>query len=114
MATKLLTKQNLRKIYRSFLSLPPFNQYRMPAAHKVTFQVVSDGEAFGWFINDPPVIKIDKSCETWDQISQTMLHEMVHCMLWYNKHKDFEQHGKRFEKYAKIVCDMYNFDIKEF
>lgn len=114
MANKLLTKQNLRKLYKAFVSLPPFNEFRMPAPHKVTFQVVSNSDAYGWFINDPARIQIDRSCSTWNKISETMLHEMIHCMLWYNKHKDFDQHGKKFDKYAKIVCDIYNFNVKEF
>jgi len=115
MATNLLTKQNLRKLYKCFMSLPPFNEYRMPAPHKVSFQVVNDPEAFGWFINDPPRIQLSKAlCTNWDFISQTMLHEMIHLCLWYNHHNDFDQHDEKFNRMAKRVCAVYKFNIEEF
>lgn len=114
MSVKLLTKQNLRKIYKMLALLPPFNQWRLPQAHKVTFEVISDSDAFAWFINDPPRIQIDKSCDSWDKITHTMMHEMIHCHLWYNKDKDFNEHNEKFERYAEIVCNVHNLDKKEF
>ena len=111
----LLTKQNLRKIYACYAKLPPFNEYRMPAPHKVTFQIINDADTFGWFINDPARIQISKTlCTNWDLISQTMLHEMIHCMLWYNYHNDFDQHKDKFNKFALRVCDIYKFNIEDF
>mgnify|MGYP003353038971 CR=1 FL=1 len=110
----LLTKQNLRKLYACFVRLPPFCNYRMPAPHKVTFKVVNDPDTYGWFVNDPPRIEISKLCEDFNKVNETLLHEMIHCMLWYNKHKDFDQHDHKFDKYAEIVCNLYGYDKKEF
>ena len=111
---KLLTKQNLRKIYRMLALLPPFNEWKLPAANRVTFEVVSNTEAFGWFINDPPRIQIDRSCDDWNKITHTMMHEMIHCFLWYSGHNDFDAHEAKFKKYAKIVCHIHNLNEDEF
>ena len=113
MAT-LLTKQNLRKIYKMLSLLPPFNEWKLPAAHRVTFEVVSNTDAFGWFINDPPRIQIDRSCDDWNKITHTMMHEMIHCFLWYSNHKDFDAHEAKFKKYAKIVCHIHNLNEDDF
>lgn len=102
-------------MYAMFSRLPPFVDYRMPAPHKVTFKVVNDLETFGWFVNDPAVIQISKTlCLDWDKISETMLHEMIHCMLWYNGHKDFDKHDAKFNKVADRICTLYNFNRDEF
>lgn len=111
----LLTKQNLRKLYNCFITLPPFNEYKMPQGHKVTFEVINDNEVFGWFINDPPRIIIDSIMnKTSQQLIETLLHEMIHLHLWYTKHNDFDQHDKKFKEIAKKVCKIYNYNLKEF
>jgi hypothetical protein len=114
MPNKLLTKQNLRKIYRLCASLPPFNEYPMPQPHKISFSVINTNEVFGYFHTEPMRIEIDKMCDTWDHIFQTMMHECIHVALYKSNHHDFDQHESKFNKIAKRICDMYKFDIKEF
>ena len=111
---KLLTKQNLRKIYRLCASLPPFNEYPMPQPHKISFSVINTNEVFGYFHTEPMRIEIDKMCDTWDHIFQTMMHECIHVALYRSNHNDFDQHEAKFNRIAKRICDMYKFDIKEF
>jgi hypothetical protein len=43
-----------------------------------------------------------------------MMHEMIHCFLWYSGHKDFDAHEAKFKKYAKIVCNIHNLKEDEF
>ena len=107
--SKLLTKQNLRKIYKACISLPPFNEMRgMPQAHKIQFGVIdTNGEVMGYFHTEPMRIEIDKSCDTWNQVFETMLHECCHVYLYHNGYKDFDQHEVKFNKIAKRVCDVY-------
>jgi hypothetical protein len=114
MPNKLLTKQNLRKIYKLCASLPPFNEYPMPQPHKISFSVINTNEVFGYFHTEPMRIEIDKMCDTWDHIFQTMMHECIHVALYKSNHHDFDQHELKFNKIAKRICDMYKFDIKEF
>jgi hypothetical protein len=114
MPNKLLTKQNLRKIYRLCASLPPFNEYPMPQPHKISFSVINTNEVFGYFHTEPMRIEIDKMCDTWDHIFQTMMHECIHVALYKSNHHDFDQHEAKFNKIAKRICDMYKFDIDEF
>jgi hypothetical protein len=114
MPNKLLTKQNLRKIYKLCASLPPFNEYPMPQPHKINFSVINTNEVFGYFHTEPMRIEIDKMCDTWDHIFQTMMHECIHVALYKANHKDFDQHELKFNRMAKRICDMYKFDIKEF
>ena len=114
MPNKLLTKQNLRKIYKLCASLPPFNEFPMPQPHKISFSVINTNEVFGYFHTEPMRIEIDKMCDTWDHIFQTMMHECIHVALYKSNHHDFDQHEAKFNKMAKRICDMYKFDIKEF
>jgi len=115
MPNKLLTKQNLRKIYRLCTELPPFNEMMMPKPHKISFSVIdTDGEVMGYFHTEPMRIEIDKSCDTFHKIFETMMHECVHVALYKANHHDFDQHESRFNRFAKRICDMYKFDIEEF
>ena len=114
MPNKLLTKQNLRKIYKLCASLPPFNEYPMPQTHKISFSVINTNEVFGYFHTEPMRIEIDKMCDTWDHIFQTMMHECIHVALYKSNHHDFDQHELKFNKIAKRICDMYKFNIEEF
>ena len=106
MPNKLLTKQNLRKIYKLCASLPPFNEYPMPQPHKISFSVINTNEVFGYFHTEPMRIEIDKMCD--------MMHECIHVALYKSNHHDFDQHELKFNRIAKRICDMYKFDIKEF
>ncbi len=74
---KLLTKQNLRKMYACFVRLPPFNGYKMPAPHKVNFSIINTkGEVLGYFLTEPTRIQIDVSNDTYLKISETLMHEV--------------------------------------
>jgi hypothetical protein len=114
MATKLLTKQTLRKLYRLFIELPPFNEYRMPAPHKVNFRVIKSDDVLGYFHSEPYRIEIDVTCDSWLKISETMLHEMIHLCRCHNGHNDFTEHNEKFNIYAKRICNLYNFNLDEF
>lgn len=116
MASKLLTKQNLRKIYKACSYLPPFNEMRgMPQPHKIQFSVIDTNEVMGYFHTEPMRIEIDKMCDTWDKIFVTMLHECCHVYLYHNGYEDFDQHEDRFKRLAKRVCDVYiGIDLEDF
>lgn len=111
----LLTKQNLRKLYACFVKLPPFNLYPMPAPHKVGFGVMdTKGEVLGYFHTYPTRIEVDIANDSFLKVSETLMHEMIHCMLWNSGHTDYDKHSVKFKKYSKMVCDEYNFNLEEF
>ena len=111
----LLTRQNLRKLYACFVKLPPFNGYRMPAPHKVQFGIINtNGDVLGYFHTDPTRIEVDVSNDTYLKITETLMHEMIHCLLYYHNHNDFDAHEKKFNKYANIICNLYGFNLEEF
>ena len=110
----LLNKRNLRKLYKAFISLPPFNEYRMPAPHKVQFRVINTKDVLGYFYSEPNRIDIDVVNDSWLKVSETMLHEMIHLCRCYNGHDDFTEHNKQFSLIAKRICLIYNFNYKEF
>lgn len=111
---KLLTKQNLRKIYKLCISLPPFNEYAMPQPHKIQFAVIDTDEVMGYFHNIPMKIEIDKMCDGFNDIFQTMMHECIHVYLYKANYPDFDQHNARFDKIKNRICEMYNFDKEKF
>jgi len=114
MPNKLLTKQNLRKIYKLCASLPPFNEMTMPQPHKISFSVIDTNEVMGYFHTEPMRIEIDKMCDTWNKIFETMMHECIHVALYKANHSDFDKHELKFNRLAKRICDMYKFNLEEF
>ena len=87
----------------------------MPAPHKVNFGVINtNGEVLGYFHTEPTRIEVDVSNDTFTKISETLMHEMIHCLLHYNNHTDFDQHEKKFQKYAKLTCNIHGFNLEDF
>ena len=111
---KLLTKQNLRKIYKLFCTLPPFNEYKMPQPQKVQFGIIDTNDVLGYFHSEPYRIEIDVANDSWLKLSETMLHEMVHLCRCHNNHNDFTEHNAKFDIYAKRICSLYNLNLEEF
>ena len=114
MAPKILTKRNLRILYGAFIKLPPFNQYRMPAPHKIQFAVFKLDGALGYFHTEPCRIELDVSNDTWHKMSETLLHEMIHLCRYHNGKWDFDTHNHNFNSMAQRICDIYAFDIDTF
>ena len=114
MQSRLLNKHNLRKIYKLCASLPPFNEFIMPQPHKIKFSVINTNEVMGYFHTEPMRIEIDKMCDTWDHIFQTMMHECIHVYLYKANHKDYDQHNEKFKRLARRICEMYKFNLEEF
>jgi len=112
---ELLTRKVCRKLYSSFKHLPPFNQYNLPQPHKVGFEMIKEGEAYGYFIDSPMRIQIDtKMVDSFNMLSETILHEMIHMTLYIQGNKNYADHGKDFWKIADKVCTIYNFDKNTF
>lgn len=101
----ILDKRFLRKLYDCFKDLPPYSGLRMPPARKVTFEISNDIDHYGLFIPYPMRIVITKQNETFYQLCDTLLHEMVHLHLFYNGHTDYNQHSEKFTKLADQICD---------
>lgn len=86
----------------------------MPQPHKISFSVIDTNEVMGYFHTEPMRIEIDKMCDTWNKIFETMMHECIHVALYKANHSDFDKHELKFNKLAKRICDMYKFNLEEF
>ena len=102
----IMNKRYLRKLYECFKDLPPFNELRMPPSRKITFEVTNANDYMGLFIPEPMRIQISTLNETFYQICETMLHEMVHVYFYYNHHKDYDQHRKKFKDMSDEICEI--------
>ena len=68
----------------------------------------------GYFHTEPMRIEIDKMCNSFLKIFETMMHECIHVYLYKANHSDFDQHNAKFDRLAKRICDIYNFNLEEF
>ena len=111
----ILNKRNLRTLYNAFKQLPPFNEHRMPQGHKISIEFSETEEVYAEFYTEPMRLLIsNKMNQDFSQLCETLLHEMVHILLYMANHKDYYDHGKKFDKYATKICNIYGYDIDKF
>lgn len=111
----LLTKENLKTLYKALIKLPPFDQLQMPEAHRVEFKVIRDPAVYGLFEPDPNTISVSSGrCSHFDTIIKTLIHEMVHLYCYHTKEDNYEEHrNAKFKRVIKQVATLYGFDPKE-
>ena len=115
MQKQLLTADNLRLLYKTFIRLPPFSELAMPEARDVKFKVIRDEELLGLFEPEPLTLMISSGrCSYFDTICKTLLHEMAHMHCYLEDQANYEQHNNRlFKKIIRQIALTYGFDPKE-
>ena len=110
----LLKADYIAGLYTAYSKMPPFNG-KLPKESKIEFVIINDKEAYGYFHSEPLKIEISSGrCQHIATISETLLHEMVHLMLFIQGKSNFDKHDKTFYKYANQICELYGFDPKRF
>ena len=111
----LLTNENLKLLYKTFLRLEPFNKLKMPHAHEIKLKVTRRKDIMGEFAPDEMTIYISSAKNShFDTICKTLLHEMAHLHVYKQKDEDYDSHdNKRFKVIIKHIANLYGFDPKE-
>ena len=110
-----LTPRMLQGMYYALKFCAPFNEYRLPDPHKVTFTVTRSSMTCGEYDTDPHQIKVSKVANAdLNAVLQTMAHEMVHFALERKGAKDHAHHDSEFNALAAQVCDEWGWNFKEF
>lgn len=110
----LLKPEYMAGLYTAYAQMPPFYN-KLPKASKIEFAIINDSEAYGYFHSEPLKIEISSGrCQHISTISETLIHEMIHLMLFIQGKSNFDNHDKTFYKYANKVCELYGYDPKRF
>ena len=109
----------LEAAYAYLAETPPFNEWNMPDAEEVIFEVSQSKRKQGHCQcapNDGGTFKImisDRYHEYTNSLMNTTAHEMVHVHQYRTGlHKTW--HGRAFTALAKEVCDAHGFDPGQF
>jgi len=111
----LLTNENLKLLYKTFVRMAPFDALDMPEASEVKFKVIKDEDIYGLYEPEPHIICVSAGrCSHFDTIVKTLLHEMIHMYCFLEGENTYEMHSNRlFKKLIKKTADLYGFDPKE-
>lgn len=107
-------------VYDMLRAFPPFTRMKLPPSEEVEFHVTRSlmEEGFykrSWRKNDHQIHVSQRRIETFDRLNQAMAHEMIHLYLGIHKlDNKGGMHGGLFQKYARAVCTVFNWDFKVF
>ena len=115
-----ITDRPLSMVYQhcqEFIFIPL--KLDLPPEWQVIFEWTDDKDAYGWSEalsedGDPfPDYKIElskrKNKKHLDML-ESMCHEMVHVHLSYTGHKDWHEHGKKFDRIINKIQKFTGFD----
>jgi hypothetical protein len=112
--TNLGTIEHVKAMYALFCKLPPFDKIQMPLPSQIEWIIVNDPEILGMYQPSPHVITISLARQThFDNICKTILHEMVHMLLYLQGKANYEKHDKTFKKWTHKIATIYGYDPKE-
>jgi len=108
-----LTSKNLAILYDMACKLPPFDKLPMPKSSKVKFKVVKNPNIYGCFDEIEMQIEISsEACGHFTTIFSTLLHEMVHLILYIKKDPKFHLHEESFQRLKRVYSEVYSLDPK--
>ncbi len=110
-----ITSDDLSKIYDLLVVLPPFKSLNLPCSATVAFEVNRSRMMQGEYDGDPHTIKVSSFfCETWNDVIETVAHEMVHLVCERSGHHNHPDHDKQFRKLAREVCKQFGWKVESF
>ena len=109
----LVKEEYVKAMYTLFCKLPPFDKYDLPVASKIEWLIIDDPEICGMYQPEPHCITISIAKHShFDSICKTILHEMIHLVM-YLEGKQYEKHNRTFFKLAEKIANIYGYDSKE-
>jgi len=111
----LLTDENLKLLYKTFVKMPPFNKRNMPHACQIKLKVTRRKDIMGEFAPEENTIYISSARNAhFDTICKTLLHEMAHLSVYKQRDEEYHSHdNKRFKTIIRHIASLYGFDPKE-
>jgi predicted SprT family Zn-dependent metalloprotease len=86
----------------------------MPTASKIIWVISDREDVLGEYIPEPHTITISLARQGhFENICKTILHEMVHMLLYLEGKTYYERHDKRFKAWTAKIAGIYGFDPKE-
>ena len=114
MALKL-TPELLKTTYNGLLETEPFRRWSLPRdglCFVVVDKILSDYDSFAEF-TEPNTFRFSRiKVKNLPELVRTMAHEMIHMKQYLAGETD--HHGASFHRYAKRVCKIHKFNLKEF
>ena len=112
--TNLGTIEHIKAIYALCCKLPPFDKIEMPLPSQIEWIIVHDVELLGMYQPSPHTITISLARQShFDTICRTVLHEMVHMLLYLQGKANYDKHDKTFKKWTAKIASIYGYDPKE-
>lgn len=110
-----LTRHMLAQVYSMLAAMPPFDRFNLPSDASIQFKVNRSGMAKGTYEPDPNTITISKpEHKDYQDVVGTVAHEIVHLALERRGSRDHSNHDAEFNALAAEVCNLWNWNFKEF
>lgn len=110
-----LTRQHLATMYYMLAAMPPFTRYKLPSDAKIDFKINRSKMLCGSYEVDPHTITISRVlCHTYQQVLETLAHEMVHLALEQRGASDHSDHDVAFNNLAAEVCTLWGWNFPKF
>lgn len=112
-----ITPDTMEASYELLRSTLPFRRWRLPHPDKLCFRVLVTRERFGHFIaytgsEYVGEIAVSTKVKTLHMLNEVIAHEMVHLRQEMLQYRD--NHGKSFQRMAKLVCDRHGWNLATF
>lgn len=110
-----ITPLDLLETYEYLSTLAPFNEWSLPGSSALDFVVNRSQQLQGEYDTDPHTIKISSYfCTTWNDVIETVAHEMVHLACEKKGHYNHADHDPQFRRLARKVCKAFGWKLEEF
>ena len=111
-----ITEDSIAALYTAFIQIEPFASMPFPPAKRVEFVVCNNPDLYGQYEPEPHTITISLGkCSHLDTVVKTILHEMIHQIIYikYPKSDKYLSHKGEFKAMQKKVAKQFGFDPLE-
>lgn len=106
---------DLEQTYRYLSGFAPFKDWQLPDAARIDFVVNRSQQMQGEYDVDPHTIKVSSYfCKTWNDVIETVAHEMVHLACEKHGHYSHADHCPQFRRLARSVCRAFGWNVESF
>ena len=110
-----LTAKQVQATYDFLRAMPPFCNWRIPESQSVIIKVSNSQMVMGEYESDPHMVSISRVMNNnYDDVLQTVAHEMAHLACEKDGTECHADHGDSFKAKAKEVCDVWGWKVEKF